>query len=219
MKVQWIVLIAVAAVLVLGLVVSMLTRKGPDLSSYLPLQEPRIAKKPNERVLEVAFAGPADTVIKKAYSVLFKSYFKLKGAPKGPGMKCPKARYAMDSFGENYAASSGGAREAELKAREWKGSVAIPIPEDVAVPAQSPIAGGLVAAEGTWEYGETAEILHLGSYADERPTIERLYKFIADSGYEMIGDHEEEYLKGPGMMFVAPKDYWTIIRCRVAKTR
>jgi effector-binding domain-containing protein len=215
MKAQWIVLIVVAAVLVVGGLVFMLTRKGPDLSAYLPLKEPRIVGRPSERVLEVAFSGPADTVIKEAYTTLYKSYFRLKGVPKGPDMKSPKARYDMASFGGSLTAAS----ESELMSREWKGSVAITIPEGVAVPDPEPGAGRAAARAATWEYGETAEILHLGSYESERPTIEKLYKLIADRGYEMVGDHEEEYLKGPGMMLVAPKDYWTIIRCRVRKAK
>lgn len=68
-----------------------------------------------------------------------------------------------------------------------------------------------------WEYGTIAEILHTGPYSSETPTIERLKKFIKDSGYEIIGDHEEEYIKGPGLFPSNPKDYYTIIRYRIKK--
>ena len=72
----------------------------------------------------------------------------------------------------------------------------------------------------TWEYSEVAEILHVGPYSEEQPTVERLRAFIEESGYEIIGDHEEEYLKGPGMFVrVRPEDYATIIRYRVRKVR
>ncbi len=36
---------------------------------------------------------------------------------------------------------------------------------------------------GTWKYGEVAEILHVGRYDKEEPTVEKLKKFIADKGY------------------------------------
>jgi hypothetical protein len=50
----------------------------------------------------------------------------------------------------------------------------------------------------TWDYGGTvAEILHIGPYSAEGPTIERLHTFIAESGYEIAGTHEEEYLTSP----------------------
>jgi hypothetical protein len=44
------------------------------------------------------------------------------------------------------------------------------------------------------------------------PTVERLHKFIADSGYEVTGVHEEEYLTKPDAKVVK-----TIIRYEVRK--
>jgi hypothetical protein len=219
MKTLWLILLIAGIVLVLGLVLFLFFKRGPDLSSYLPLKEPRISRKPNERVLEVEFSGPADKVIKEAYSVLFKAYFGLKGSPKGPAMKVPKARYLVSTAKDE-------ANEARLKeflAHDWKGAVAIPIPEDLSVPEGKPDAEGMAARAAVWDYGEVAEILHLGSYETEPPTIAKLEDFIRARGYRILGDrgneylHEEEYLKGPGMGMVSPKDYWTIIRYRVQK--
>jgi len=215
MKAQWIILIGVGVVLVVGMLAFFVFRKGPDLNSYLPLKEPRIAARAKERVLEVNFSGPADTVIKKAYDVLFKAYFGLKGSPKGPAMKPPKARYQIPAAKDPAAEK----KLDEFLAHDWTGSVAIPIPEGIEVPAGKPDPSGMAAHAATWEYGEVAEILHLGTYETEPPTIERLQEYIAAQGYRAIGDHEEEYLKGPGMMMVAPKDYWTIIRYRVEKAK
>jgi effector-binding domain-containing protein len=63
-----------------------------------------------------------------------------------------------------------------------------------------------------------AEILHIGSYDKEKPTVDRLTKFISDNGYRIIGDHEEEYVKGPGMLFKGnSENYRTIIRYRIEK--
>jgi effector-binding domain-containing protein len=72
-----------------------------------------------------------------------------------------------------------------------------------------------VRIEG-WTYGEVAEILHVGAYADEEPTIQKLMKFIAEKGYTIAGPHEEEYLKGPTQVS-SPAEYWTIIRYQVKK--
>jgi hypothetical protein len=70
----------------------------------------------------------------------------------------------------------------------------------------------------TWEYGMTAEILHIGSYLSEPPTVAKLHELIAEEGYEISGPHEEEYLKGPGMFGAGnPDKYYTIIRYPVAK--
>jgi hypothetical protein len=46
----------------------------------------------------------------------------------------------------------------------------------------------------TWEYGTTAQILHLEPFSTEVPTTARLHAFIEETGYEIAGPHEEEYL-------------------------
>jgi effector-binding domain-containing protein len=220
MKAQWIVLIVLGGLAALGLVLFLLFKKGPDLSAYLPLKEPRITARPDERVLEVAFDGPADSVIMKAYGVLFKAYFRTKGSPKGPAMKPPKARYELPA--ETYSGRENPELEkrlSEFTSHSWKGSVAIPLPVGLAVASGDPSAEGMVARPATWKYGEVAEILHLGPYETEPPTIKKLHDYIASLGYRIVGEHEEEYLKGPGMARVLPKDYWTILRYRVEKAQ
>ena len=61
-----------------------------------------------------------------------------------------------------------------------------------------------------------AEVLHVGSYSSEEADIRRLTDFISSQGYRVIGDHEEEYVRGPGAFFAGnPEKYLTIIRLRV----
>ena len=68
----------------------------------------------------------------------------------------------------------------------------------------------------TWEYGQVAEILHVGPYSEEEPTIRKLLDFIKNSGYATTGEHEEEYLKGPGTFSMGnPAKYLTIVRYRL----
>ncbi len=63
--------------------------------------------------------------------------------------------------------------------------------------------------------GECAQILHLGPYSTEGPTVERLHVFIKDSGYELTGKHREIYLND--MRRTAPEKLKTIIRQPVIK--
>jgi hypothetical protein len=93
---------------------------------------------------------------------------------------------------------------------EWTHIIGLPIPEDTTSLPQK-VAGTEVKIE-TWEYGTVAQILHLGAYDQEQPTVERLHKFIEDSGYEIAGVHEEEYLTSPDAKVVK-----TIIRYPVKK--
>ena len=45
--------------------------------------------------------------------------------------------------------------------------------------------------------GLAAQIMHLGPYAEEAPTIEQLHAFIAEQGYQLRGRHHEIYLGDP----------------------
>jgi hypothetical protein len=45
--------------------------------------------------------------------------------------------------------------------------------------------------------GEAAQIMHLGPYAAEAPTIERLHDAIREQGYRRRGKHHEIYLTDP----------------------
>jgi hypothetical protein len=77
--------------------------------------------------------------------------------------------------------------------------------------------GRPAAPRGRWSHPEdTPKDKRLGQYA--LPLPERLLHFIDPQGYRVVGDHEEEYVKGPGMMFSGdPDKYLTIIRLRVEK--
>ncbi len=58
--------------------------------------------------------------------------------------------------------------------------------------------------------GRAAQILHIGPYAAEGPTIERLHEFIAAQGYQLRGKHHEIYLSDPRRS--APERMQTIVR-------
>ena len=63
--------------------------------------------------------------------------------------------------------------------------------------------------------GLTAQIMHVGPYATEGPTIERLHRFVEEQGYKLCGKHHEIYLSDPRRS--APEKLRTIIRHPVAK--
>jgi hypothetical protein len=63
--------------------------------------------------------------------------------------------------------------------------------------------------------GTCAQVLHLGPYADERPNIQRLHRFISEQGYELMGRHHEIYLSQPGRG--DPAKMKTVIRQPVSR--
>lgn len=61
-----------------------------------------------------------------------------------------------------------------------------------------------------FEEGHAAQIMYLGAYKDEGPTIARLHEFIAANGYALAGKHHEIYLSDPRR--TAPEKLKTVIR-------
>lgn len=58
--------------------------------------------------------------------------------------------------------------------------------------------------------GLCAQVLHVGAYAQELPTIEKLHAFIAEHDYPLRGKHHEIYLSDPRR--TAPERLKTVIR-------
>jgi len=56
----------------------------------------------------------------------------------------------------------------------------------------------------------SAQIMHVGPYAAEAPTIEKIHQFIAENGVQLRGKHHEIYLGDPRR--TAPERLKTIIR-------
>ena len=55
-----------------------------------------------------------------------------------------------------------------------------------------------------------AQIMYIGPYADEAPTIAALHAFVEEQGYELRGRHHEIYLGDPRR--TAPERLKTVIR-------
>ena len=62
----------------------------------------------------------------------------------------------------------------------------------------------------TLDEGDCAQIMHLGPYADEKPTIQKLHAYIAARGASLSGKHHEIYLGDPRR--TAPEKLKTVIR-------
>jgi hypothetical protein len=58
--------------------------------------------------------------------------------------------------------------------------------------------------------GPCAQIMHVGSFSTEGPTIERVHRFIEESGHELSGKHHEIYLSD--IRKADPSKWKTVIR-------
>ena len=200
-------LIIVAAVLLIVIVVGVggvfvVSPPAVDLSVYEPLRSPAIRTKLDQKVIEVVAKGAPKDTAGDAIGLLFKTLYSLRGSVEGVEMSAPRARWPVGS---------------DQPPEQWVGRFALPVPAAVTeLPLQS--GDGLRVEIAVWKYGETAEILHVGAYDAEAPTVDELKAYIAQQGYVIVGEHEEEYVKGPGMFFAGNSDeYYTIIRYPVRK--
>lgn len=162
--------------------------------------EPQLIEMPSQKMAVMRGKGAPDKVLGELYPAIYGSVYTLKFALKKQGVewKVPasRARYP----------------DAHLVSKnEWTIIVGVPVPEDTTTLPQK-VAGKEVELE-TWEYGTVAQALHLGSYSEETPTIEKLHRFIKENGYEIAGVHEEEYLTRPTAKVIK-----TIIRYPVKKS-
>jgi hypothetical protein len=196
-----------AAILCAGFV---LTSAGVALgqdsnqSQIETLKEPRITTRKNEKMLVVEARGDPNVVGAKAFGLLFRLYYSIKETPKGAGQVPPRARWPQSI---------------DTPKSEWIGFYGLPVPETVTALPQYQSQEGLKVSLTTWEYGDVAEILHVGPYDREEPTMQRVKKFAGQQGYTFLEGHEEEYVSGPTMSGPGdPEKYLTIIRYRVKKS-
>lgn len=61
-----------------------------------------------------------------------------------------------------------------------------------------------------YEEGPSVQILHVGSYAEEKGTIDKLHEYAGTKGYRHAGKHHEIYLSNP--IKTEPAKLKTIIR-------
>lgn len=165
---------------------------------------PEIVEMPDQLMAVVHTVGDPEEVGAKAFPALYGAAYGLKFALKKEGVEFkvapPRARWF------------GGPDWAKLPREEWKAAWAIPLPEGTAEVLQKDPETPVDIE--TWEYGTVAQILHIGTYAEEEPTINQLHDFIAEQGYEIVGAHEEEYISRPGA-----KVQKTIVRYQVSTSR
>jgi len=162
--------------------------------------EPQIIAMPPQKMAVVYAKGAPDEVFPQLAPALYGSVYTLKFDLKKKGLPTFKVSGLRARYPDAYL----------VPKEEWTHIIGLPIPEDTSsLPQKDPNAEVKIE---TWEYGTVAQILHLGPYEQESPTVKRLHQFIEDNGYEIAGVHEEEYLTTPDAKVIK-----TIIRYEVRK--
>ena len=151
---------------------------------------PELIDLPDRKVLTITSIGDPNFVNENVFSSLYGTAF-------GTRFKIYKPKGLEVKFGKLTALWP----DAHLIPKDkWTGIWAIPVPdfyENKDLVQKDP--GNPVQIE-IWKGGIYAQILHLGSYSEEEPTIIKLHEFIEKQGIKMKdipGIHEEEYLTSP----------------------
>ena len=163
-------------------------------------KEPQILEMPAQKMAVVYARGAPDKVFPEVMPALYGSVYTLKFDLKKKGLPTFKVSGLRARYPDAHL----------VPMDEWTHIMALPIPEETTSLPQK-VVGTEVKIE-VWEYGTTAQILHLGSYDQEGAAVERLHKFIGENGYEIAGMHEEEYLTSPDAKVIK-----TIIRYPIKK--
>ena len=103
---------------------------------------------------------------------------------------------------------------------DWQWTAMIAIPEEIKradlrqaaaeAAAKKPEIDYAAVRLESWKEGRCVQILHVGPYAEERPTLERLHAFLTAEGYILNGKHHEIYLGDPRR--TAPEKLKTVVR-------
>ena len=124
-----------------------------------------------------------------------------------------------------YCADDPAAFSDDSRKDEWKWTLMIMLPDRVTtsvfeaarqelIKKKNPPAAGLAYLE-IYEEGLCAQIMHIGPYSQEGPTIKKLHDFFQEKGYTFNGRHNEIYLGDPRR--TQPEKLKTIIRQPITK--
>jgi hypothetical protein len=125
-------------------------------------------------------------------------------------------------FGPGPGTGAEAERDRDRSTWRWTLMIGLPdqaTPEEVTAALETgrgrltpPLAAGLRVDR--FAEGDVAQLLHVGPYAEERPSIERLHAAIHEAGLQAIGRHHELYVGDPQRS--APERLRTILRQPVA---
>lgn len=142
-------------------------------------KEPRIFDMPSYTMAVVESGGDPSDVRQEVLKSLYDAVY---------GLKFHLRRSGGEDFKVHELRSR---RLGDARVVSW----GLPIPDGITSLPTKPT-GPRVHVE-VWEYGAVAQILHVGRLSEEGPAVERLRAFIEESGYEIAGPLDEEYLTDP----------------------
>lgn len=179
--------------------------------------------------LSVAGAGPPDgpdfaAAVQALYGVSYAAHFLLKKERgEAPKVMPLEAQWWIDDPAQRHVLLAVARGEATMADTDrdswcWQAMIMQPDPVDAAV-VERAVPGVRARHPGPaldrlsylrWAEGRCAQVLHVGPYAQEGPSLVRLHQGLAAAGYRPRGRHHEIYLGDPRRS--APEKLRTILR-------
>lgn len=189
---------------------------------YRPGREPSLIEVPELAFLMVDGRGDPNTgeefrdAIQALYSVAYTVKFAVRGMPGGIDFG------VMPLEGLWWVPEMSAFTTGDKSAWNWTAMIMQPelVTAEIVAEAREDAAAkkALPALElmrfEPFREGHAAQVMHVGSYSEEGPTITHLHAFIAEQGYEPAGKHHEIYLNDPSR--TAPERLKTVVRQPVA---
>lgn len=185
---------------------------------YSPSTEPEVVTVPSMHYLMIDGKGDPNSSVQferavgALYSIFFTIKFDCKKAGKGPDYSVGPLE-GLWWMGDNTSFDAS-------KKDEWQWTLMLWVPDVVAQTDLNAAIGKLRIKKPNPSYdevrlevieeGKVAQIMHLGPYAAEEPTIIKLHTFMEQQGYGYRGKHHEIYLGDPRRS--KPEKLKTIIR-------
>ncbi len=190
---------------------------------YLPGRAPHMVEVPEMGFLMVDGCGDPNTAssyrqaIEALYAVAYTVKFAAKRMPNG-------LDFTVMPLESLWWSGEDDRFPTEPKS-EWSWTAMIMQPEPVtlgivrdavlAVGARKSLSALELVRYERFAEGRAAQVMHVGPYGEEGPTIATLHAFIAEQGYVPVGKHHEIYLGDPRR--TAPERLRTVIRQPVAR--
>jgi hypothetical protein len=190
----------------------------PDLKALYnpPAGKPVLVEVPEMAFLMVDGAGDPNTVdaYREALEALFSVSYTIKFAVK----KSRGFDFHVSPLESLWWSDGGDLLETDKSAWKWTAMMRQPdevTAEEVAAAIEAagrkkPLPALSRLRFARFGEGTSAQVMHIGPYSAEGPTIEGLRAFIAASGHEPAGRHHEIYLGDPRR--AAPEKLRTIVR-------
>jgi len=187
----------------------------PDLKKALaplfnPPRQPVLVDVPELGYLMIDGKGAPDegaeyptTDFQQAFAALFPVIYAIKFSLKRAGIAVPILPLEALWF-----TGDDGSFDVNVPPEQWGWRVELAVSDDVTPAVFDDAVAAVRAKKGNssqlerlrlerWREGRCAQVMHIGPYSEERPTIDGLHAFIAAQGLRLRGSHHEIYLGDP----------------------